>query len=147
MAGLPDVAQQSSVPEPTEYHETIVDWLEQGKTLPELAKKLSKGDKAKAKALRRKFRKMADKDPLLRMAIYNRARSGIINAVPGTVEAVRKRAQRGRMDAAKVILEASGVHNPRVQHEHSGEVQVTINMPRPKLGDTLIPDVDVVEES
>lgn len=147
MASLPEKVDQSSKPEPTEVHETIVDWLEQGKTLPELAKRLAKGDRRRANTLRRRFQRMVANDPLLQMAIYSRAKAGLVTAVPGTVEAVRKRAQRGRMDAAKIVLEASGVHNPRVQHEHSGEISVKLDMPRPKFIEAeAVEDAEIVDE-
>lgn len=88
-------------------------------------------------------------DPLLAQAIVMRAQSNLLMAVPGTTTAVAKRAQRGRMDAARTVLEATGVHNPRVKHEHSGEVKIKLDMPRPSFrsvdADGEIVDADVVD--
>jgi hypothetical protein len=132
--GLPQNADQSALAEPTRLHFALVDAMEKGLSVREISLKLAPGDKTKQKTWRDRIRRMLAHDPLLARAIVMRAQSNLLQAVPGTTVAVGKRAQRGRMDAAKTVLEATGVHNPRVKHEHSGNIKITLDMPRPAFG-------------
>lgn len=136
--------------ERTKFAEKVAYELAQGLTGPEVAHKLAKGNKKLAKKYRQKIRHMAYRDQEhLKEAVARQATGDTILGLNGTVAAVVKRAQRGRMDAAKVILEATGFHNPRVKHEHSGEVKITMNMARPTFnGDREegIVDATVVED-
>jgi hypothetical protein len=59
--------------------------------------------------------------------------------------AVGARAKRGRIDAAKLLMESTGFHNPRVKHEHSGDIKLTLNIPRPSF-DGEVADADVVDD-
>jgi hypothetical protein len=69
----------------------------------------------------------------------------MVGLVPAT-HALAGRAARGRPDAIKVLFEASGFHNPRVRHEHSGEIKIKLDMPRPAFGsDDEVVDADVVD--
>lgn len=143
--GLPQNADQSALAEPTRFHLALVNAMEKGLTVGEIAKKLAPDDPKKRKAYRGKIRRMLATDPLLAQCIVTRAQSNLLMAVPGTTTAVAKRAQRGRMDAARTVLEATGVHNPRVKHEHSGDIKITLDMPRPAFG-SVDDDGTVVEE-
>jgi hypothetical protein len=129
--------------EPTKLHYVIVDALERGETLPEIARRFAKGDKVKARKNREKLRRMVRTDPLLQKALVERGGINLLTAVPATTAAVAKRAGKGRMDAARVVMEASGVHNPRVRHEHSGEIKVSLDLPRPTFSEG--PTIDVGE--
>lgn len=91
---------------------------------------------------------MVRNDPLMQKAIVERAQAQSLAAMPAAMNAAGKRAARGRMDAVKFLGEASGIHNPRVKHEHSGEVKIKLDMPRPMfrvdadLDDANIADAD-----
>lgn len=62
------------------------------------------------------------------------------------VDGLNRRAGKGNVQAIKLLFEASGLHNPKVQHEHSGEVTVKLDIPRPQFVDaTSVPDAQVVE--
>lgn len=84
------------------------------------------------------------------------AQGTLIMGVPPVAEALVKRGKRGRTDAAKLIFEASGFHNPKVKHEHSGDITVNLgSVPRPErvdnpaaqaLEDGTVVDATVVEE-
>ena len=70
-----------------------------------------------------------------------------LGVLPATNALVRK-AAAGRVDAIKLVFEASGYYNPRTQVEHSGEVQITIktiNRPEP-VEDTTIIEAEVIED-
>lgn len=79
--------------------------------------------------------------------------------LPAMGEALAKRAKRGRVDAIRLALEVTGVHNPRVRHEHSGDISISLKMPRPAevsnqtageaaqaLEEGNVVDAEVVEE-
>lgn len=95
-------------------------------------------------------------DEEFQMAVALAAKGQMLLALPGITEALIKRAKRGRPDAIKLIYEASGFHNPRMQHEHTGEIDLRIvqvprptpvdNEIRPRQLDQPIVDADVVEE-
>jgi hypothetical protein len=66
-------------------------------------------------------------------------------ALPGVTRALVRRAQRGRVDAIKLLFELTGFYNPRsiVDHNHSGEININLTMggrPEPVV------DAEVVEE-
>ncbi len=68
-----------------------------------------------------------------------------LSAIP----AVGRRARKGNVPAAKLLLEMAGYHNSKVDHNHSGEVKISINNVArpPREKDVVdIPDADVVEE-
>lgn len=141
-----------NLPEPTRLHIAIIDRLEKGQSIQGMAVELAKGDKAKARRYREKLRRMLAKDPILKRAIMERSRDTLVAGLPGAMQAAVKRSHRGRMDAVRFVSESTGFHNPKVKHEHSGEVKITVNVPRPKFADTesvaddmAIEDADVVE--
>lgn len=119
------------------FAEAVAQGLANGLTPPQIATKLSKGDKRLAKNYRKRIRDMAYRNPgKLREAVARQAAGDLLMGVPGTVKATTRRAHRGRMDAARLVLEATGVHNPRVRHEHSGDIKITVDIPRPHFADT-----------
>lgn len=62
-------------------------------------------------------------------------------------DALIRRAAKGRPDAIKLAYEASGFHNPRVKHDHSGEINIKLDMPRPKQVESgEVVDAEVVED-
>lgn len=77
-----------------------------------------------------------------------RGRGVMVEGLEGAAEALVRRAHRGRPDAIKLLFEATGFHNPRVQHEHSGEIEIKMTaIPRPPAVDEDgVVDAEVVEE-
>lgn len=92
---------------------------------------------------------MAYRNPgRLKEAIARQAQGDMLMGLPGSVNALNRRAHKGNVPAIKLHLEASGLHNPRVKHEHSGEIKVTMDIPRPTMEQDAIdiPEADVVED-
>ena len=87
---------------------------------------------------------MTYNDPKLALEVGLRAKGQMLVDLAPAVAAVGKRARRGRTDAAKIIMEATGFHNPKVKHEHSGEISVKLDIPRPQF-DHGVSDAEVVE--
>lgn len=157
MANLPARQPKSSLK--TTRADKIRKYLYKGYSPVEAAKKVvPKPGRKQRVALAQAYRILAT-DQALQQAIAEEGKGVLIGAVPNTSRAVTKRASRGRVDAAKLVFEASGFHNPRVQHEHSGDIKVTIDIPRPERVDErpgnssaegpaeeIVVDADVVED-
>jgi hypothetical protein len=56
----------------------------------------------------------------------------------------------GKPDAVKLVFEATGFYSPRVQHEHSGDINIKLQIPRPageiEASAEDVTDADVVED-
>lgn len=155
MARLPSKLPESSAPDGLDrFRELTVAGLRAGHGVGGTARKLARGDKDRARRFRARIRRMLASDPGLQLMIHQAAQARMLEDALPVVDAVGQRAKRGRMDAAKVILEATGIHNPRVQHEHSGDIKISLDLPRPPaVADhgsaelmEEITDAEVVEE-
>lgn len=89
------------------------------------------------------------RDPRIAKAICEQAK---VEMLVGLIPASKKLASRAerKTDATKLLFETTGFHNPRMKHEHSGEVKITMDIPRPSFVDANaqidIPEADVVED-
>lgn len=145
MAGTSLEATQSSL-SPTEQR--ALELLVLGVPGPKIAEQLSKGDPAEAKRWRQRLRRMASSEEAARLAAEEIRGIATLGTVPAT-KALVKRAKRGRVDAIKLLFEMTGVHNNKVQHEHSGEVSITIKgmqRPEPVATEDSVVDAEVVED-
>lgn len=150
MANLPAESNQSS--KPTAYERTIRKLVKRGWTSGQIANKLAPHDPRKRKMIRSKVRAIIAKDPDLQ-ALNGLAGVGVIHEnVEAISEALVRRALRGRVDAIKLALEYSGHHNPRVKHDHTGDIKITVDIPRPALPKPVegsaeeVTDAEVVED-
>lgn len=146
MANLPELAAASSAISLEQRKiEAIADHIADGKTPGQIAAKMYPHDAERRKIWRNKIRRMMYEDPRMAIAVGQRAKGELIAGLGPTTRAVVNRASRGRIDAAKLVYETTGFHNPKVKHEHSGEIKVKLEMPRPDFNHE-VPDADVVEE-
>lgn len=83
----------------------------------------------------------------------SQAKGTIIADVDELGAALVARGKRGRTDAIKLGLEMTDIHNPKVKHQHSGDISINLNMPRPgrvenqtALEDGNVVDAEVVED-
>lgn len=149
MANLPVTQTQSSDPN-ERYAELLAEAIADGKRPSQLARELAKGDEAKARRLRVKFRALAYK-PAFMVAAGQRAQAELVLGLIPAAQAVVRRAARGRTDSAKLVFAATGFHSDRVTHDHTGEIKISLNgMVRPELQETVdstvVPDATVVED-
>lgn len=152
MASLPAPKTKSSLPAPTTAYKTkVAQLLVQGHTVYQIAKRVSNGDKRLASQLRNRIYYMAGSDEefqrIFATVLRGKASAeGLPTAVAGQI----KRSQRGRTDAAKLIMELTGFHNPKVSHEHSGDINIKLSLPRPELPEDAdqpqVVDAEVVED-
>jgi hypothetical protein len=126
----------------------------------EIACKLAPNDARKRKVIRGQVARVVADDEEFQTALMSESRGILVEGLPVATDALVKRAARGRPDAIKLLYEASGFHNPKVKHEHSGDIKIEFaNIPRPPrqenetareaalaLEDGSIVDADVVEE-
>lgn len=117
--------------------DAIVDLLADGMDPVAASMRLAKGDKKRAYKIRRRMRKWIQTYPEFADRLALAAKSQALAYGVAATPAVGRRAERGRTDAFKALNELSGLHNPRVQHEHSGEVKITISAPRPHRVETV----------
>lgn len=157
MARLPAKSNQSSDSPSKTYlaGHTLADSIAKGKGLKDIAEQLYPGSGKQVRARRRGFiRKvyeLAAWDQDFQLAMATRARAILTLALPATSERLALRASRlGKAQDVKLLFEASGFHNPRVQHEHSGDVNIRLVIPRPELPESADQpetiDAEVVED-
>lgn len=130
-----------------QYAVAVGSALADNMSLSKLAGRMAKGNRRKERALRRKFRQMAARDPLTREILQMAAGGELMAGLPGAAQALARRASRGYIPAIKLLFEATGFHNPRMQHEHSGEVVIRLEgIQRAPVVEDEVTDAEVVEE-
>jgi hypothetical protein len=125
----------------------FLDSLADGKNYKEIAEQLAKGDPRKAKNWRQRFRNWVIRDEEFAQQLAAVSHAEVVLGTPSIAGALVRRASKGNIPAAKLAFEASGFHYPRVKHEHTGDIKVTIaNAPRPpEVVDEQVSDAEVVE--
>lgn len=149
MAGLPSAPNESALDKLDPLRIYVVEALSLGLTLPQMAKRLEPDDPKKRKQLRAQFRKLTRSDKRFHEMVASAARGEMVAGLIPATQALAKRAARGRPDAIKLLYEASGFHNPRVQHEHTGDIKVTLDIPRPErlsVDPEEVTDAEVVDD-
>jgi hypothetical protein len=145
----------SDVTPPTKLEQIVGRALADQIPLTTIANRLAKRTGKPAKYWRQRLRRIAANSPHVRDDLFNATKAELMAALPASGAAVGRRAGRGRPDAAKLVWEASSFHNSKIQHEHSGGIEIRVSIPRPQTTvDTLGPgkdpesfvDADVVEE-
>ena len=125
--------------------EAIADAFSRGEDQYAIAKRLEPRDSRKRRRIRRQIETIVLKDDRVARKIFERARLTLLSGlVPASVanRTSASRANRTGMAATKLLFEATAFHNPRVSHEHSGEVTIKLEIPRPKFVDAESEDLD-----
>lgn len=129
--------------------EKIVKLLIKGWTAQEIAEKLAPDKPKKQKTIRRQILRLASQNMDYIQAQAEVSKGELLEVLPDVSAAVGKRGKRGRIDASKLIYETTGFHNPKVQHEHSGDITISLKgVPRPQTVETVdstVEDAEVVE--
>lgn len=136
----------------------ILNLMADGYTADEIACKLGGNKPRSVRRWKGWIRDLVASSPEYQAWQHGQAQAILSEAVPEAALALSKRAARGRPDAIKLLFEASGFHNPRVKHEHSGDIEIkfSVPVPRPERQETQtvgqaqleepVVDADVVEE-
>lgn len=150
MAGLPATQTKSSSPDLSKGEQRFVELLAKGHRPPDIAKAAYPNDPRARKNLRRKLWRRVKQDPRISNALAEQARAELVMGVAPASERLAKRAKRlGKAQDVKMLYEASGFHNSRVQHEHSGDITISLDIPRPVRvdpEDVDVQDAEVVDD-
>ena len=119
MANLP--ARTTGVP--TRVHK-LRKLILKGWTVDEIVEALGRGDKRRERTIKQQIRRLASEDEWLQQHIGAAAKGALILGMEDVTDAIVRRASKGNMPAAKLAMEASGFHNPRMDHHHSGKIEV-----------------------
>src|SRR3982751_3620137 len=138
-------APQAQLQELSTAQRKVLDAIADGAEPADIARKLAKGDKVKAREWRHRIRYWMRENQTFRDHLGLDGRIEAMGMTGMAVHALGRRAQRGRVDAIRLAFEVSGFHNPKVQHnhEHSGTIDINLKMggrPEPVV------DAEVVEE-
>lgn len=153
VANLPARQNQSSSPtKDDKTREAVADALAKGLSPPEIAKRIAPDDKKRRAYWRKRIWKMVRSDALFHAKLAEYAQGELaLGLLPATQRLTKRAARLGKPPEVKLVYEASGFHNSRIQHEHTGDIKVTLDMPRPKSvtsdpeGEEII-DAEVVDE-
>jgi hypothetical protein len=120
--------------------------LRRGWTTDMIVEKLAKDDPRKTRVIQMQVGRILVSDEELQADLAAAGHAAVMEQIPEVTKAVVRRAIKGNIPAAKLAMEASGFHNPRVKHEHTGDIKVTIdNAPRPPVVQDDVVDAEVVE--
>jgi hypothetical protein len=153
----PQTRNSNAVAPPTRLEQLVARAVADRVPLPTIANRLARKTGKPAKYWRQRLRRVVAHSSYVRDEAFTATNAELIMALPASGEAIGRRAGRGRPDAAKLMWSATGYHNDRVQHEHSGGIDIRLSIPRPEttqdqLGPGKDPesseyvDADVVEE-
>jgi hypothetical protein len=132
------LADKSHTPE---VHLQMVDHLAKGIELDDLVKKVyppgafknPKTTARRRRLLRRRILNMIATSEEIQGYIANQSKAIMMAALPAVSQRLADRAiRRGEPQAVKLLFEATGFYNPRVKHEHSGDIEIKLTMPRPE---------------
>lgn len=127
------------------FLDTMVD---QGLNYREVAEKLAKGNKKKAKAWRSRWRVWIQ-EPTFQEMLHAITMGEMRSGLPELTAALVRRASKGNVPAIKLAMEASGYYNPRMEHHHSGKIEIElkgVTRPAITVDEDSVVDADVVEE-
>jgi hypothetical protein len=147
VARLPAPTNEESISvEEDRFRSAVADLAAQGKTPPEIARALAPNDPKRRKTLRSRIWALAYRERDFAARVQERVFGKMLFGLGPATDGLVARASRGRPDAIKLLYEASGFHNPRVKHEHSGDIKIKLEMPRPE-GKTVEAEVEEIQDA
>jgi hypothetical protein len=123
--------------------------IDKGWTTHQIASKLSGNEPKKYKVIRAQLRRILATDDRYQVKVGLEAKGALIEGTVDMADAMVRRASKGNVPAAKLAMEMSGFHNPRVDHHHSGKIEIElkgVHRPPPVVDESeAITDAEVVE--
>jgi hypothetical protein len=101
----------------------------------EIARRLAPDDKREQKKIRAQVRRLAAMDPVFQARMGELAQGHLIMSLGTATRGLERAASRGRTEAIKLLFEATGFHVTKQKHEHTGEIKVKLDIPRPPVLD------------
>lgn len=118
--------------------DALMGLLRRGEHPMDTVKRLYPRDRQAQRVTYRKLKTAILYDPRVAELLREESQLALAVGLVPTVNALVRRAARGNVPAQKLVLEATGVHNPRVRHEHSGEITIKFDAPRPTFEGTAV---------
>lgn len=135
-------------PAQDEFRDALAQRIHMGHKPADIARSMAPGDKTRQKVIRTRVRRMIQRDPDLQRRVGELAQAELVMGLGKASRGLVRAAGRGRSDAVKLLFEATSFHTPRQKHEHSGEIKVKLDIPRPPvLDDTGGPNKEPVVEA
>lgn len=130
MANLPTkLTQSTELAAQQRFMEAIAARVGAGQRPDQIAREVYPTDRVKRRQLRERIWRLVRQDDEFHRIVIERAHGEMVMAIE---QQTRRLARLRRPDAIKLLFEASGFHNPRVKHEHSGNIEVKLSIPRPQ---------------
>jgi len=130
----------------TTREQKIIDLLFKGWTPAQIARRLSGGDLKRRKSVAAQCYLAIARCEEFQLYQGAVAKGIMIWNLPEVAEALCRRGRKGNVMAAKLLYEATGFYSPKMQHDHTGEIRITVaTMPRPEEVEDIT-DATVVEE-
>jgi hypothetical protein len=123
--------------------------IKRGWTSQEIAEHLGGGDERRIKTIRTQILRIIGSDKEIGEHLALVTTGSMREALPATGDGLGRRAGRGRVGEAKLLMEATGFHSSRQRHEHTGKIEISISAPRPEPVAQIeeqIVDAEVVED-
>jgi hypothetical protein len=118
-----------------------------GHTIGDIVDRLAPDDPRRQHTIKQQIYRIMGQDEEVQTALGLMGKGQLVLHTPDMVNALVRRASKGNIPAIKLALEASGFHNPRLLHEHSGEININIKgLPRPERH-ADVTEADVVEDA
>jgi hypothetical protein len=133
-------------PQLTKQQEEILFLLNDGETVASIARKLAPDDPKRQKTLRSKIRRLSQ-NMVFAEQMHKSASWTELLYLGAAARALGERASKGNILAIKLLFETARHYSPHMNHEHSGEIKISIenkSVPRPKPQEEVY-DADVVE--
>jgi len=125
--------------------EHLVELVIHGQHPREIAKRLHPDDRLARRRTYRRLMTVVLKDPRFEMGIRNSVAVEMVTGLGRATKALNRRSAQRNVPAIKLLYETTGVHNPRIKHEHSGEIKIKFEAPRPTFEHEDVVDATVVE--
>jgi hypothetical protein len=148
---VPANSETSLSPNEARYKDALATAIHLGKSPAEIALQLYPRDKKARRAETRRIKRLVLSDQDLQRRVGERAQAEMIWGLGVASRGLVRAAGRGRTEAIKLLFEATGFHVTKQKHEHSGEIKVKLDIPRPPVLDDEgrpepVVDADAVED-
>jgi hypothetical protein len=125
--------------------DALVDQISRGIHPLTIAKRMHPTDRVARRRLYRQLHRAILGDTRVAARLQERLQIEMMVGLGPTVRNLVRLASNNRDPKnIQLLLEATGFHNPKVQHQHSGEITIKMDIPRPTFEGTVV-DADVVE--
>lgn len=156
MAHLPARTNESrELDQPSRNELSIAEHLSKGRSPLDIARLAYPDDKRKRRALKRRIERLILRSPHIERLVHQKAKLTLLSGVAPVAESLVGRAKAtGKADVVRLAFESSGFHNPRVDHHHDGDINITLSIPRPhdtaalpnSEADENVVDAEVIED-